>query len=351
MAYRYTVADLKRTTIRNIAGVCLDSTGFFETLNEVQRRLLRRGKWDDVEWLVKLCVYDRCITWPRYVKTVLGARLCDGRMVEIKNGWYSILDGALSLNPSPGKWIWGVDCGVNDLALTDNGRGPTYRDIPGTTGRNLRYYVKYQNDIGKTITIYGKAYGGQTLQHQDANGDYVDGLVITAAAPYGTSSVLVTEIDSVVRDATQGPGYLYCVDPTDATETLLDLAVYEPSETNPRYRKTLVDNFCSGPICRETTTVDSTDYTRNRMTIAARVKLDFPDLANDADFIAIDNFEVYKMGFQAVKLEEANDDAAAEVKWIKAVRELNYDIRDMTPESQTPVFVNVVNGSAIYNPI
>lgn len=350
MALRYQLADLKRSTIRNISGACQDSQQFLDIVNEVQRRLMRRGGWYDTEWLVRLCLYNGCVTWPRYVGTLLGARMCDGRAGEIKNNWYSIIGGARSMQQTGGSWgLWGLDPGGGDLVFEDAGTAPCYNQISGSTGKLIRYYVKYQNDIGKKITLYGKAYGGQPLQHKDANGDWVDGLILTAAAPFVTSAVSVTQIDAVIREATQGFAYLYEYDVD--TDKLRDLAVYEPNETNPRYRRSAIRNYCDATGCNQTTTVSGTDYTQKRVQVEALVKLENFGLVNDNDFLPIDNFEAYKHGYQAVKLQEANDLKTAEAHWLLAVRELNFELRTQNPESQTPVAVNIVNGCSISNPI
>lgn len=343
MAYKNQVSDLKtKSTIGNIAGVCLDSEDFLLVLNEVLRRLLRRGRWDDTCALVRLCVYDACVTWPRYVGTVLGARFCDGQLADIQNQWYSIT-GRVSGYQSFADTAWPLRA-PNDLGaivFEDGGRGPTYKSIGLSTGMLLRYYVRWYNDIGKKITIYGKQYGGQPLQHQDSDGNWIDGMVLTAAAPYATSATYVTEITSVVREATQGMSYLYGYDP--ATDKLRDLAIYEPGETNPSYRKSIIRNWCQAPGCTETVTVSGTDYERRKTTIEALVKLNCFDVVSDNDFLLVDNYEAIKLAFQAVKLEEQNEDTQAEVKWLKAVRELNFDLRDKSPDETTPVFVNSTN--------
>jgi len=346
MAYKNTLAELKASTVRTIAGVCADSTQFVQMANEVQRRLLRRGNWYDTEWLTKICFTNGCVVWPRYVGTVLATRMCDGSLGEVKNRWYSILGGANSLARSYSDstdYSW-----FGDVVMMDNGTKPTYNAVSGTTGKLIRYYVKYQNDIGKKITLYGKQYGGQPLQELDANGNWVNGLTLTAVAPFATTTVLVTQIDSVVREATQGECRLYEYDST--SNLLRDLALYEPNETNPRYRSSLISDWCAVPGCLQTTTVDSVDYEQKVATIEALVKLEHFDLVNDNDFLLIDNLDAFKMGFQAVKLEEMNDEKNAEIKWMKAVRELNFELRDKNPDRETPVFVNVVNGSAIYSP-
>lgn len=352
MAYKSQLIDLKRSTVSTVAGVCVDSPQFVARANEVQRRLLRRGDWFDTEWLVKLCVFGRCVTWPRYVGTIKGARACDGDVGEIKNKWYSIVGGASSLGRSYGGGnleYGGYGWFGNDLVFEDRNTVPTYNQVSGNTGRLIRYYAKYQADIGKTITIYGKKFGGEPLMHLDATDNlWKPGLILTAAAPFATSPVLVTRIDSVIREATQGECRLYEYNPD--TDLLRDLAYYEPNETNPRYRSSVISDWCNLAGCLDVTTVDGVDYHRKKSVIEVICKLEHHELVNDYDFLLIDNFDAFKLGFQAVKLEEMNDDNGAEIKWLKAVKELNLQLRDKNPDSQINVAVNVVNGCAIHSP-
>ncbi len=357
MAYKLTLADLRRSSIRTIAGTCVDSPQFVQTVNEVQAALLNRGGWFDTEWLVKLCFTNGCVVWPRYVSTILAARGCNGNLTDVKNRWYSILGGATGLNRSGGNfgyggWDGGGDYSWwGDVVLADNGTRPTYNQVSGTTGKLLRYYTTYYRDIGKTITVFGKKLGGQPLQHVNAAGDWEDGLVLTAAAPFGTSSVLVAPngIDAVVREATQGNSFLYEYDPS--TDKLRDLAIYEPNETNPRYRASKILNWCGLGGCTKTTTVDEVEYQTKQASLECLVKLAHFDLVNDNDFLLIDNLRAFKLGFQAVKLEEMNDEQGAEIKWGKAVRELNLELREKNPDSQIPVYVNVIGGGEICSPI
>lgn len=352
MAFKYQLRDLRASAVRVIAGVCPDSAAFVQIANEVQRRLLKRGNWFNTEWLVRFCVYNRCVTWPRYVGTVLAARSCDGSVADIKNKWYSVIGGASSMSKSLGggnyeNGGWGLF--RNEFVFEDKNLTATYNQISGNTGRRLRYYVKYQNDIGKTITVFGKKYGGEPLMHFDtADNTWKPGLILTAAVPFGTDATLVTEIHSVVREATQGEARLYEYDAD--TDKLRDLALYEPNETNPRYRSSLITNWCEMTGCLETTTVDDVDYQRRKAVIEVLCKLEHFDLVNDYDFLLIDDFDAFKLGFQAVKLEEMNEDDAAEIKWEKAVQELNFQLRDKNPDTQIPVAVNVVNGTPILSP-
>lgn len=292
---------------------------------------MRRGGWDGTEVLVNVCVYDRCVVWPRYVETLLGARFCDGSSALVQNHWYEIIGPRGCNDPFP--------CNVT---IVDIGNSPTFRPVSGTTGKLIRYYVVKRNDVGKTITIFGTQFGGQPLQELDADGNWRDGLTLTAAAPFISTSVMVTHIDRVVRQATQGMSYLYEYDPT--ANTLRDIAAYEPSETNPLYRRSRIENFCNLNSCQD---ANGIRYVR----IEALVKLAFIPVKNDWDFLAIDNTESLKFAIQGIRLEEANEDALGEAKMLKAVRELNYDLRTKFPQEQTPVVVHAMLGGFVTNPI
>lgn len=291
---------------------------------------MRRGGWDGTEILVKLCVYDRCIVWPRYTDTLLGARFCEGESALVQNHWYEIIGPRGCNDPCP-----------SGATLVDIGTTPTFRPVSGTSGKLIRYYVVKRNDVGKTITLFGTQYGGQPLQELDANGNWRAGLTITAAAPFATTSVLVTHIERVVRQETQGMAYLYEYDAGE--DELRDIAAYEPSETNPLYRRSHLENFCNLPSCQD---ANGIRYVR----VEALVKLAFIPVRNDWDFLAIDNFEALKFAVQGIRLEESNDDALGEAKMLKAVRELNMDLRNKFPEEQTPVAVYAVLGGGVVSP-
>lgn len=339
MSYKYQLIDAKQSTLKQIAAVCPNSTAFVDLVNEAQRRLLKRGNWFGTEILAQFCIHGGCITWPRHVGTVLGVKMgCEE--VELRNHWYSII-GPSGWSTYNGFGAGFNLAGFNDCGseMTEVGVSPCYNEISGTTGKLIRYYPTKQNDVGKTITLYGKQYGGQPLQRQDTNGDWIPGIVITAAMPFGTNSTLVTHIDSVVRDASQAPIGLYEYDST--TNLVRDLAWYEPSETNPRYRQSRINGFRPG--CK-----DSNGRCITRLN--ALIKLEHIPLVNDYDFLIIDDFDALKLAIQAIKLEEANNDELANAKWIEAVHELNLEDRNKLPNQQTPVKVRVVGGCAITSP-
>lgn len=324
MAYKFQLSDARTSALADIAAVCPSSAKFTSLVNEAQELLLKRGNWENTETLVRLCIHDRCLTLPRYVAAVLGARFCDGSTATIQNNWYTITQGPICKG-----WI---SC---ERVMSDRGTAPTYRRIDSADGRLIRYYVRNRPDIGKTITIYGKGAGGMPLQTRDSSGNWTPGITLTAAAPFVSSTVLVTEITSVVRQATQGMSFLYSYNAAD--DELKDLAFYEPSETNPRYRQMEIFNFCSMNGCTD-------DNGVRRVQAEFLVKLAFVPVVNDYDFLMIDSFRALKLAIQGVRAEEANDDVMAEVKIQKAVKELNLELRDQFPAEQTPVHYESVGG-------
>lgn len=334
MPYQYNLGDAKASALKNIAGTCTDSAQFLEYVNEAQRRLLRRGTWFDTDQVVQLCVYNACITWPRYVGTVLGVRFCCLGDVDIRNNWFQII--------GPSNCAWDRSSMVT---VRDNGTGPTFNDVTSEDGKIIRAFIEKRADAGRTIRIFGiNAATNLPLQERNDDGDWVDGVTLTlSTSSSGVSTTMrVKKITSVVKDRTQGNVFLYEYDPD--TTLLRDLAIYAPSETNPRYRKSFVHNFCSvGTTCAE-----SDGVTMRKM--EALVKLSFVPVVSDSDWLMIDNFDALKFMIQAIQMEEANDEDTARIKLLKAVDELNMELRDKSPDAQTMVRVNPT-GHHLYNPI
>jgi hypothetical protein len=208
--------------------------------------------------------------------------------------------------------------------------------VSGNTGKFIRYHVVKAEDYGKTITIYGKQYGGQPLQ-QLVNGVTENGLTITATNPMAQTTTLVTKIDSVVRQATVGMTYLYEYDP--ATTKLRMLAIYEPSETNPRYRRMAIPN--AGNCCR------ADENGERRWQIEALVKLQFIPVVAEGDFLLISNFDALAMAIQSIKARRANDLALARESMKDAIECLNFELRNKSPSDQLAVRVNIMGSNSI----
>jgi hypothetical protein len=338
--YKYTLQDARNSgALKAISGVCSTTQQFTDYINEAQARLSRRGDFWGMTQTMQLVFQGTQVAWPRAVETVLGIRNCCFGNMSVKNNWYSFT----------GAWTREVAAYSGNVVFEDINPSPIFQGITGSgVGRLLRYYVVSGNDVGKKITIYGKKYGQQPLQSADpaAPTTLIDGLTLTAARPYVSSSVLVTDIDSITREATEGMAYLYEYDATN--DQLIMLAAFEPNDTHPRFRRSVFRNltYNLNPVNCD---IYGTGAKFNGVEVL--VKLKCLEVTKPNDFLLIDDFYALKFMIQAIKAEEANDHTTAETLILKAIRELNFIDRNTMPRQMTPVLVNgLSNNRVTYNP-
>jgi hypothetical protein len=354
-------------SLKQVTSVCSTSDEFTALINEVSDSLAHRGDWFDLEQRITFKIRGCHLVWPHFVGTVLAVRFCGG-LATLNNQWYSFLnnsgvgawrlgygyDGALGVNGFGNGWGagggWaggGSGTGKNGVVIEDNATRPIYNEIPNQTGCLIRYVVVNKNDYGKKITLFGQQYGGQPLQEQDpdvSTPSTINGLTLTASKPYAQTSQFITHITSITREATQGLAYLYAYDPTLDIE--YDLGVYQPQETNPRWRCSRVVNM---PQIRPASTGANCPSNECLTNIEALVKLKLFPVSQPRDFLPISNFRALKLGIQAVNLEESNNDPQAEIKWLSAVAELNREQGEKQPARNAPIRVNL--GRKIFSPI
>jgi hypothetical protein len=338
--YQFTLADAKADrAIRIATGQCVDGPDFAALVNQAQRMLMKRGNWFGTEWLVKFCISDGCIVWPRFVGTVMGIRFCGSlQSAFMQNQWYTIL----------GQYCNGYSNWAgygNGMVVEDTGTAPCFNEVMCPEGKLIRYVVTKRPDLGKTVKIFGTAFGGQPLQERDANGNWTNGITITAADPFGSTTVLVTHITSVLREATQGPAWLYEYNATDDIQRML--ASYQSSETKPRYRKSKIRNW--NQWWGQSTCPADSNNQRIR-SIEALVKLEFIPATLDDDFLFIDDFDALSLMIKAIRCGEADDNAGFAEKTLFAVKEMNLRERDKLPNNQTVVSVQAFGSIPITNP-
>lgn len=343
-----TLGEAKSSRIKEIAQACNSTAEFLSLLNEATEALMTRGDWAGVVVPIHVCVRGGCITWPRYVGKVRRINRC-GANIKIGNLWYDYIDRDTYSNWG-NAWGWGdtgwlgdgsvgMRGGVNTAVMVNQGRYPVYSDVTPTSDRLVRAYCLTQNDVGKTVTIFGLDNSGQPLMTQDpSTGNWSNGVVITLAIPFGSTSVFVRQIDRVIKDQTQKNVPLFAYDPVN--NVLEDLAVYEPSETNPSYERDRFSGAGNGGGCSSNSSCCQTS-------VAALVKLRFIPARVDTDLIPISNIRALKFAIQAIKLEEANQDDKAMMKMNLAVHELNLDLEDQYPRDQTPVDTGFMGGAYV----
>lgn len=366
-AYTKTLGDARNDlSLKQVSGCCSTSDEFTALVNEVEESLAHRGGWFDLEQRITFKIRGNRLIWPHFVGTVLGVRMCDGGLATMSNQWFSFLNGGqggnwrsaygfngpMGLNGFGNYGGYGVGInggfsgtGKNGVVIEDDGTRPIYNEIPNQTGCLIRYNVVNKNDYGKTITLFGKHYGGQPLQEpEDDSTDAatINGLTLTAEKPYAQSSQFITNLESITREPTESLAYLYAYDP--ALDIQYDLAVFQPQETNPRYRASrIVNGLYSGQ--NGNVNGQNGECSTN---IEALVKVLLFPVKNDRDFLPLSNFRALKLGMQAVQLEQSNNDSNAVAKWLEAVAELNREQGEKQPARNAPIRANL--GRVLFSP-
>lgn len=327
-----TLAAVRSSSIANIAGVCVTSSAFLGQLNEAVSRLMDAGDWWNTVVKARLCVQRDCIAWPRWVGTVLAINFCNQNR-PIQNRWFDFMPITASDCMLSGRW-------KSNVTVVDDGLTPVFNNVACGESHALRAYVRLQADAGKTITFFGKDENGQEVMTKDALGNWMQGETVALAAPYVQTTTQFREVERVIRDQTTGPVDVYQYDATQ--NLLLDMAHYEPTETNPMYRHSTIRGGCGSRSAR---TCYSADGSKARK-VEILAKLQFIPVVVDTDTVQIDNVPALKLMIQAIRLEEAGNDQEAASKQLLAIKELNRQLRNKLPLDQIPIEV-ASNGTAL----
>lgn len=323
-----TLGKAKTSSILNIAGVCANDDQFTGQLNEAVESLVDAGEFWNTVVKARVCIRRNCITWPRWVGTVLAANLCNHNR-PLANRWYDFLPISRSDCMCSGRW-------PSSVAFVDDGMTPVFDNVPCGTANYIRVYPRFQADIGKTITFYGIDANGQELMtRDDSTGEWSQGETLVLASPYTQSEKTFREVTRVTKEVTTGPVDVYQYDSTN--QVLLDMAHYEASETDPMYRHTTIRGgvLGAGAGCACT----NSDGTSVRK-VEALIKLQFIPVVVDSDTVQIDCIPALKLAIQGIRLAEAGDyDNATKTKLL-AIKALNTQLRNKMPIDQIPIEVS-----------
>lgn len=339
-----TLKEAKESALVDVASACPDSALFVSYVNQAARQLLHRGSWENSVQKIRICSYTGCIVWPRWVEVPLAMSTC--APFPIKGNWFEFMpvDGG---ELRGGNWGFGPNYpagigspyGVSAVAGVNETYTPVFREIVGG-GQYLRAYITRNSDIGKTTTIFGiRSDDGQEIRTVHPDGVYRDGVVITFANPFAGPSFKIREITRVLKDKTDGIVSLFQYDADG--DQLIDCAIYQPSETNPQYVKTITNaglyrnrRNSSGERC-------ATPFT-------ALVKVKFIPVESDSDTIIVANLDALKLMIMSIKRGDAGDLDGKRAYEADAVRELNLQLRNSQPLDQIPVSINPY-GTALPN--
>jgi hypothetical protein len=249
---------------------------FVPQLNQVQERLFTLGRWPGMQEVLDFPTQNGYITLPRRCESVLGAQVAEapahifGRHHEFTVG-------------GPGPYPEGM---LHRLLADMGGGYCTALDLPQPSRLKV-----LSTSVEDTAPI--------DFSDVDQSGAIFSPDAREAVAPGSTSVRTFNSVSFVVKPVTVGTVSLYAVDPTTLAETLV--AVYEPGETTPSYRRYKV------------TGAETSDSVR------VLCKRQFVPVAAANDEVFPGNIGALKHGLLALNYEDQGDVERARASWAMAL--------------------------------
>lgn len=318
---KFTLGTLKAGRTPHVLDVCSDDERLVQWANAAQERLMNCGRWWGTVVRAKFCVSDNCLVWPREVATIERVTLCNTPISQ-GNLWYEFTE---FVNPYCEDCCWRTDPRL--IALSN---APTVAELD--EGKNVIALATHADDVGKYIIVQGNDENNAWVRTDDA-GTVIDGEKILLAVSPGTASTTTfNNITAIQKEDTDYDVLLYQYD-ADTGDTEQLLGRYQPNEAYPDYRRSVIRSIDYG--CCSQTDCDNPVYT-----VEAICSLQHVPVAGDGDFFVLQNEHALQLAMQAIKLEEVDKDAEAEMKWRKAIRELQRQAEKYTPSTQSRIITS-----------
>lgn len=303
MASNLTVAQA-RVTLGSVADPHdPNSELFVPLLNRASEAIFAEGQWKGLLGEVDFPSASGYITLPRRWEAVVADRICcNAAPVFGRYHEFSVSGPRYFENLE-----WRLNC------LIDQGEYPT--QVAQTEALPIRLTISDASDVGQVVRLYGVDADGNVI-FDDTGAEGIDYTLENPSVTTSESFILT----NVVKPVTEGAVSVSSVD--GSTITLL--SSYEPTETNPLYRRYKVG------------THEARDD--GSPVIRTLCKRRFIPLVNETDPVFPSNLRALRFAMNACKLES---DGAYEVGmsapfWMECYRELNNSLRQQRGNIRTP---------------
>ncbi len=295
-------SDIKSACSKAV-NLCPDDARVLDYVNRAAERLLMDGRWKGTVQTFRFCLNaNGCIVWPREIETVEAVSICQ-HQTPVRSGWFEFQENGFGQIASDSNCL---------NALLDRGEACTFDDVIGTN-KKLAIYADKTEAAGGTVTIQFWDQHGQFVRTQPGlptNTSWIDGerLSIPTTAGtyvYTTNLARAGAIHSVAKTVTNGVIRLFEYDTT--TAALRPLAVYQPDEEVPVYRRSLLPALNVVGDCEQ-------------QQVIVRAKLRFVPVRNDEDLLVISHREALRLACRAIFEEENSLFAESTANWGLALR-------------------------------
>jgi len=305
MSTALTVAACRLQLWRTVDPDNQNSPLFLEYLNQVQDYYTTGGNWKGMWAVVDFPSSARHITLPRRYESIVGCIQCCratpiyGQLHEYSPNGPGFYDAdrqdSGNYGNNYGNW--------NMRSLIDEGEFPTHE--VQLTAEIIRLKVYNSNDVGKIFRLFGVDENGEVIF--DSNGE--EGISVTLGNDTVDTAIKI-HIKHVTKPITDG----YVDISTVVLGVPVLLSRYEPTETNPLYRRYKTGKF----EARE----DGHPVFRTKCKIRPLL------LLKETDLVYPNNIRAIKFGLTAVKYESygSYDAAIADSWWQRGRDQLNQDL-------------------------
>lgn len=320
-----TFSQLKNSRVPKRLGYCPEDPRFREDYNFTQEQLLNHGRWSGCVVQCQFCVDSLgCVVLPRNVAAVEQWAV-SGAPASMQNNYWSFIRyvGQIPTCGACGNKGSQSGCSCGSLYAVQSGTSPLsirMQSVPGP--RYVKLYPRSATDIGKKVLIQGYDQNSEWVRRA-YNGVFVDGEYVTLGLPFALTTSQYTAITGAQKDITDQPVLVYSFNPVDSVE--VKLGEWDSDEVNP-----------SNPVMRMPGAFSSTCSSSTcKPTVDAIVKLAHIPIRQDTDWLLIGNLVAIEHAMRGAQHYQANRDTEGDKEMVRAIAELNHELRTNTGNRQT----------------
>jgi hypothetical protein len=301
-------SDLTVAQAREYLGSVADPSGtqpelFLPLLNLAAEAIVDSGQWKGLLGEIDFASSSGYITLPRRWESLLAARICCGT-APIYGRYHEF-------STTGPCYFANLDWNYN--ILVDQGQWPT--QVAQDTALPIRLTLSDADDAGESVRLYGVDANGAVVYDTDGR----EGIEYTTVFPSVTTSESFI-LTNVVKPTMEGMLTVSSVD--GATVTLL--STYEPTETNPLYRRYKVGTHAA--------------RTDGEPVIRTLCKRRHIALLHETDPVFPSNIRALRFAMNACKLEAdgAYELGSSDGFWASCAAELNSSLRQFRGGTRSP---------------
>lgn len=307
---KLTVQNILDSRIPQSIGQCATTESVLSFVNEAVARIFSL----DIPVVgrtrrFQFCLNKDCITLPRGILSIESVWVCR-KPIPIRSQWFEELPSGVGLRQA----------GDFDLQWFDKGDGYVGFDDFLPESERIRVYADNPDDAGTPVLFQFYDENNQWVLTENGN---VDGQRIELAMPYAESDRFCSMLVGVQKPVTRGPVRVFAHN--TVTDTLRAIAVYEPDETLPNYRRAAIYGLNRVGGCRQPQDGgDGEECAVTQVTVMAQ--MEFVPVRKLTDYVQVGNLPALKEMMQAIRYGEQDDLESknkARIHELNAIRLLN----------------------------